>query len=79
MHHGILFDRRLSDMHVTHTQKGKLYTCLVDFKKVFDSIWHQGLLYKLLKYSIGGKICETISSMYIVLGMDLIDPNFSTI
>ena len=26
----------------------------VDFKKAFDSIWHQGLLYKLLKYNIGG-------------------------
>ena len=67
------------DKHVTHTRKGKLYTRFVDFKKVFDPIWHQGLLYKLLKYSIGGKICETISSMYIVLGTDLIDPKFSTI
>ncbi len=27
-----------------------LFTCFVDFKKVFDSIWHTGLLFKLLKY-----------------------------
>ena len=36
--------RTLIDQHVTHSPRGKLYTCFVDFKKAFDSIWHQGLL-----------------------------------
>ena len=46
--------RTLIDQHVTHSARGKLYTGFVDFKKAFDSIWHQGLLYKLWKYNIGG-------------------------
>ena len=33
-------------MYVTHTTKGKLYTCFTDFKKAFDSVWHDGLLCK---------------------------------
>ena len=52
------------DKFVTHTTKGKLYTCLVDFKKAFDSIWHDGLLYKLLKCNIGGKFYDLINSIY---------------
>ena len=29
-------------------KKGKrLYTCFIDFKKAFDSVWHKGLFYKL--------------------------------
>ena len=50
--------------HVTHTPKGKLHTSFVDFRKAFDSNWHQGLLYKLLKYNISGTFYDTISSMY---------------
>ena len=46
--------RTLIAQHVTHSPKGKIYTRFVDFKKAFDLIWHQGLLYKLLKYNIGG-------------------------
>ena len=56
--------RTLIDQHVTHSPRGKLYTCFVDVKKAFDSIWHQGLLYKLLKYNIGGSFYKIISSMY---------------
>ena len=56
--------RTLIDQHVTHSARGKLYTCFADFKKAFDSIWHQGLLYKLLKYNIGGTLYRIISSMY---------------
>ena len=29
--------------------------CFVDFKKAFDSIWHDGLLHKLLYKNIGGQ------------------------
>ena len=44
--------------------KSKLYSCFVDFKKAFDSIWHEGLLYKLLESGIGGKTYDIIKSMY---------------
>ena len=52
------------DKYVTHTPRGKLYTCFVDFRKAFDSIWHQGLFYKLLQYNIGGTFYKVISNTY---------------
>lgn len=53
----------LIDKYVMNTTQGKLFCCLVDFRKVFDSIWHPGLLKKLLNYKIGGQFC-LISTMY---------------
>ena len=37
-----------------HNHNEKMYACFVDFKKAFDSIWHVGLLYKLLQINVGG-------------------------
>jgi hypothetical protein len=37
--------------------------CFADFKKAFDSIWHEGLLYKLMESGVGGKTYG-IKSMY---------------
>ena len=48
----------------TNQNKGKVFSCFVDFKKAFDSIWHEGLLYKLMKRGVGGKIYNIIKSMY---------------
>ena len=45
-------------------QRGKLYTCFVDFKKAFDSVWREGMLYKLLKIGIGGKFYQLMKHMY---------------
>ena len=56
--------RTLIDKHVTHSTKGKLFTCFIDFKKAFDSIWHDGLFYKLLQYKIGGKFYDLIKNLY---------------
>ena len=36
-----------------HYHKEKVYACFVDFRKAFDSVWHKGLFYKLLKNNIG--------------------------
>ncbi len=53
----------LIEKHV-HQDKGKIYACFIDFKKVFDSIWNQGLFYKLIESGIGGKTYDLIKSMY---------------
>uniref|UniRef100_A0A671U6T8 ribonuclease H n=1 Tax=Sparus aurata TaxID=8175 RepID=A0A671U6T8_SPAAU len=45
-------------------KKGKAYASFVDFTKAFDSIWHEGLFYRLLNSGIGGKTYDVIKSMY---------------
>ena len=42
----------------------KVYLCFVDFRKAFDSVLHDGLLYKLLQYDVGGKFLSLIKSLY---------------
>ncbi len=43
--------------------KGKYMHALLTLK-AFDSIWHQGLFYKLIESGIGGKTYDLIKSMY---------------
>ena len=45
-------------------QKQKLFACFVDLKSAFDSVWHNGLLYKLINDNIGEKMYKTIKNMY---------------
>ena len=45
-------------------KKGKLYTCFVDFRKAFDSVWRDALLYKLLKLGVKGNFYSIIKHMY---------------
>ena len=47
-----------------YDNKKKLYTCFVDFKKAFDSIWHEGLFYKLSKNKINGNFLDLIKHIY---------------
>ena len=44
--------------------KEKVYACFVDFRKAFDSVWHEGLFYKLLMISIGGHFYNLIKTLY---------------
>ena len=55
--------RILIDKYV-HYHKEKVYTCFVDFRKAFDSVWHEGLFYKLLKINIGGHFYNLIKTLY---------------
>jgi hypothetical protein len=48
----------------TSKKKGKLYTCFVDFRKAFDSVWREALLYKILKLGIRGNFYWILKYMY---------------
>ena len=45
-------------------QKGKkLYSCFIDFKKAFDSVWHIGLFGKLENLGINGNFLNLMKSI----------------
>ena len=44
--------RTMIDKYV-HNHNEKIYACFVDFRKAFDSVWHDGLLNKLLQLNVG--------------------------
>ena len=45
-------------------KKQKLFVCFVDFKKAYDLVLRNSLLYKLLKYGISSEMKNMISSIY---------------
>ena len=70
---GFLANNRTADHVLTlrtligkyvHGHQTKVYACFVDFREAFDSVWHDGLLYKLLQYIVGGKSFSLIKSLY---------------
>ena len=57
--------RTIIDKYVLNSKNGsKLFTCFIDLKKAFDTVWHAGLFLKLQKAGICGKIYNVIKSMY---------------
>ena len=54
----------LINKHVHQTKNGKIFACFIDFKKAFDSIWHEGLYYKIIQSGVGGKVYDIIKSIY---------------
>ncbi len=42
----------------------RLFLCFVDFHKAFDSVWREGLWYKVLRYGIRGNLYRVIKNMY---------------
>jgi len=44
--------------------KENVYACFIDFRKAFDSVWHEGLFYRLLKINIGGHFHNLTRSLY---------------
>ena len=45
-------------------ERGKVYACFIDFRKAFDTVWHDGLFYKLQQIGIKGNFLETLRNMY---------------
>ena len=44
--------------------KGKIYSCFIDFRKAFDTVWHEGLFQKLEETNITGNFLNTLKDMY---------------
>ena len=59
----ILTTKSLVNRYV-NDKKGKLYACFIDLKKAFDTVWHQGLFYKLQMANIKGNFLNTLKNMY---------------
>ena len=47
-----------------HKNKKKIYACFVDLKKAFDSVWRDGLLYKLYEVGVGIKFFNIVKDQY---------------
>jgi hypothetical protein len=59
----ILTLKTLLDKYLNKAGK-KVFACFVDFKKAYDTVWRNGLLYKLIQIGMGGNFLEVIRSMY---------------
>ena len=42
----------------------KLYACFLDVRKAFDTVWHLGMFYKLLKFNVRGLMLKAIINLY---------------
>ena len=45
-------------------EKKKLYVCFIDFRKAFDTVWHEGLFQKLEQANVTGNFLNTLKDMY---------------
>ena len=62
----ILTLKTLIDKYIG-TKKSKaayLYSCFVDLKSAFDTVWREGLLTKMSKIGIGGIFLQMIRNIY---------------
>lgn len=41
-----------------------LFACFIDFRKAYDSVWREGLFFKLIKYGCSRKFISILLSMY---------------
>lgn len=45
-------------------RKQYTYTCFIDIKKAYDTVWHDGMKIKLKRYGIHGRMYDAICSLY---------------
>ena len=56
--------KTLVDKYAIGKPRGKLYACFLDFKKAYDSVWHDGLFSQLERLNIRGNFLAIIKDMY---------------
>ena len=56
--------KTLHDKYISQNNNKKIYTCFVDFKKAFDSVWHERLYLKLLENGVGGRFYDSMKHLY---------------
>ena len=49
---------------IAKANKLKLFSCFIDFKQAFDTVWRSGLWHKLNQYNINGKCLAVIQNIY---------------
>ena len=56
--------KNLVNKFVHKTERGKTYPCFVDFKKVYDAMWQEGLFTKLECIDVNCCVLDIIKDMY---------------
>ena len=56
-------------------EKKQLYTCFVDFRKAYDTVWRDGLYYKLLKSGVSKSFVRFLRNMYASSNLCIKVPN----
>ena len=59
----ILTIRAITNKYV-EDNGSRVYSCFIDFKKAFDTVWHEGLFYKLQQMSVSGNFLLTLRNIY---------------
>ena len=59
----LLILKTVGNKYVSDKKGKKLYTCFIDFKKAFDSVWHKGLFYKLRKQGYKWELLKTTAKL----------------
>ncbi len=60
----ILTFKSLTNKYVNDQKGGKLYTCFIDLRKAFDTVWHNGLFHKLHTNKVQGNFLQTLRNIY---------------
>ena len=56
--------KTIINKHVSSVSREKIYMCLVDFKKTYDSVWQKGLFAKIEALNINGPFLYLLKSLY---------------
>ena len=67
--------QKMKDFMTSKAKTSSSYSCFVDFSKAYDSVWRNGLLYRLILNGLSLKFILLIKSMYTELQAAVKLPN----
>ena len=70
-----VFTLRTSIDKYVNNHDQKIYARFVEFRKAFDSVWHNGLLNKLLQLNVGGCFYSLINPLSPNSDLNVISPH----